>query len=170
METPAEQFQRLIGALETEPNTPQRRRCAGITRKGERCTAWALTDNELCAGHAGIGLEAARSARAEAAEARREARMSVRERAALALDDDWPDVLAALRRGLKDPDSRKASQTAVSYVQLVYGRQLQQKEDEQFTGSDPLDIASMTREQRDKLTRKLIAQHPHLVDELGLDN
>jgi hypothetical protein len=34
---------------------------------------------------------------------------------------------------------------------------------------DPLDIASMTREQRDKLKRTLIAQHPHLVDELGLD-
>jgi hypothetical protein len=27
----------------------------------------------------------------------------------------------------------------------------------------------MTREQRDKLKRKLLAQHPHLVDELGLD-
>jgi hypothetical protein len=85
------------------------------------------------------------------------------------LDDDWPDVLAALRRGLKDPDSAKASRTAVAYVQLVYGRQLQQKEDEQPTGSDPLDIASMTREQRDKLKRTLIVQHPHLVDELGLD-
>lgn len=91
-------------------------------------------------------------------------------RAALALDDDWPDILAALRRGLKDPDSARASRTAVAYVQLVYGRQLQQKEDEQPTGSDPLDIASMTREQRDKLKRTLIAQHPHLVYELELDN
>jgi hypothetical protein len=27
----------------------------------------------------------------------------------------------------------------------------------------------MTREERDKLKRTLIAQHPHLVDELGLD-
>jgi hypothetical protein len=34
---------------------------------------------------------------------------------------------------------------------------------------DPLDIASMTREQRDKLKRTLIARHPHLLDELGLD-
>jgi hypothetical protein len=84
------------------------------------------------------------------------------------LDDDWPDVLTALRRGLKDPDSAKASRTAVAYVQLVYGRQLQQKEDEQPTGSDPLDIASMTREQRDKLKRRLLTQYPHLVDELGL--
>jgi hypothetical protein len=78
----------------------------------------------------------------------------------------WPDVLAALRRGLKDPDSAKASRTAVAYVQLVYGRQLQQKEDEQPTGRDPLDIASMTREQRDALKRRILAQHPHLVEEL----
>ena len=56
--------------------------------------------------------------------------MSVRERAAAALDDDWPDVLAALRSGLKDKDARKAAAVAVSYVQLVYGRQLQQPEDE----------------------------------------
>jgi hypothetical protein len=49
-------------------------------------------------------------------------------------------------------------------VQLVYGRQLQQKEDEQ--PADPLDIASMTREQRDALKRRILAQHPQLVEEL----
>jgi hypothetical protein len=43
----------------------------------------------------------------------------------------------------------KAGRTAVAYVQLVYGRQLQQKEDEQPADSDPLDIASIPREQRD---------------------
>jgi hypothetical protein len=85
-----------------------------------------------------------------------------------ALDDDWPDVLAALRRGLKDSNPGRASRAAIGYVQLVYGRQLQQKEDEQPAGSDPLDIASMTREQHDKLKRTLIAQYPCLVDELGL--
>jgi hypothetical protein len=48
----------------------------------------------------------------------------VRERAAHALDDDFPAVLAALRRGLDDKDAGKAARTAVAYVQLVYGRQL----------------------------------------------
>jgi hypothetical protein len=72
------------------------------------------------------------------------------------LDDDWPDVLAALRRGLKDNDAGKASRAAVAYVQLVYGRQLQQKEDEQLADVDSLDVASMTREQRDELKRKLL--------------
>ncbi len=89
---------------------------------------------------------------------------AVRERAAAALDDDWPDVLAALRRGLSDPDARKAAAVAISYVQLVYGRQLQQPADEQ--PADPLDVSAMTREQRNALKRRLLAQHPELVESL----
>ncbi len=73
-------------------------------------------------------------------------------------------MLAALRRGLEDKDARKAAAVAVSYVQLVYGRQLQQPEDEQ--PADPLDVSQMTREQRDALKRRLLAQHPELVEEL----
>ena len=93
-----------------------------------------------------------------------EARLSVRERAAHALDDDWPDVLAALRTGLKDKDARKAAAVAIQYVQLVYGRQLQQPEDEE--PADPLDVSQMTREQRDALKRRILAEHPELVQEL----
>jgi hypothetical protein len=80
------------------------------------------------------------------------------------LDDDWPAVLEALRRGLADKDSGKASRTAIAYVQLVYGRQLQQPLDEATV--DPLDVSSMTREQRDALKRRILSQHPHLVSEL----
>ena len=91
--------------------------------------------------------------------------MSVRERAAAALEDDWPDVLAALRAGLKDKDSRKAAAVAVSYVQLVYGRQLQQPSDEART-EDPLDVSRMSREERNALKRRILAQNPGLVQEL----
>jgi hypothetical protein len=52
----------------------------------------------------------------------------------------------------------------VAYVQLVHGRQLQQPKDEQT--SDPLDVASMTREERDALKRRILRQHPHLVSQL----
>jgi hypothetical protein len=83
---------------------------------------------------------------------------------AAALDDDFPAVLAALRRGLKDKDAGRVARTAVAYVQLVYGRQLQQPADEQ--PADPLDVSAMTREQRDALKRRILAQHPHLVEEL----
>jgi hypothetical protein len=91
-------------------------------------------------------------------------RMSVRERAAAGLDDDFPAVLAALRRGLEDKDARKPAAVAVSYLQLVYGRQLQQPADE--APSDPLKVSAMMREQRDALKRRILAQHPHLVSQL----
>ena len=41
---------------------------------------------------------------------------------------------------------------------------MQQPVDEQ--PADPLDVRAMTREQRDALKRRLLAQHPELVDEL----
>jgi len=167
METPGERFERLTQRPAVQPNTRQKRRCSGITHKGTRCRAWALTGGELCAGHAGINLDAAHSARREQAAARKDARLSVRERAARALDDDWPQVLAALRRGLEDKDAGKAARTAVAYVQLVYGRQLQQPEDEQ--PADPLDVSAMTREQRNALKRRILEKHPHLVQELTGD-
>jgi hypothetical protein len=100
----------------------------------------------------------------EQAPARGAPRVPVRERAAAALDDDFPAVLAALRRGLEDKDAGKAARTAVAYVQLVYGRQLQQSKDEQ--PADPLDVASMSREERDALKRRILSQHPHLVTQL----
>ncbi len=91
-------------------------------------------------------------------------RAGVRERAP-ALDDDWPDVFTALRAGLEeDKDAGRAARTAIAYVQLVYGRQLQQPVDEQPT--DPLHVSAMTREQRDALKRRILEQHPELVDEL----
>jgi hypothetical protein len=31
---------------------------------------------------------------------------------------------------------------------------------------DPLDVASMSREQRDALKRELLRRHPHLAEEL----
>ena len=34
------------------------------------------------------------------------------------------------------------------------------------TPADPLDVSAMTRGQRDALKRKLLAEHPQLVEEL----
>ena len=88
--------------------------------------------------------------------------------AARALDDDWPQVLAALRRGLADKDAGKAARTAIAYVQLVYGRQLQQPADES-SSVDPLDVASMSREERNRWKARILSQHPELVAELEAD-
>jgi hypothetical protein len=76
-------------------------------------------------------------------------------------------VLAALRRGIKQKDDAKAAKAAGDYVALVYGRQLQQKEDEQPI-TDPLDVDSMTREERDALKRRLVAEHPDAARQVGL--
>ena len=54
---------------------------------------------------------------------------------------------------------------AVSYVQLVYGRQLRQPSDEAPT-EDPLDVSRMSREERNALKRRILAQHPELLDTL----
>lgn len=67
-------------------------------------------------------------------------------------------------RAAGTPRSRKSGENGSAYVQLVCGRQLQQPADEQ--PADPLDVASMSREERDALKRRILMQHPHLVAEL----
>jgi hypothetical protein len=91
-----------------------------------------------------------------------------RTHSAAALDDDWPDVLAALRAGIREGKPAERARAGIAYVQLVYGRQLQQAEDERPTDGDVLDVASMTREERDALKRRLIAENPETARQLGL--
>jgi hypothetical protein len=147
-----------------------KRRCAGIVKTtGRRCSNWALHGEDLCAGHAKRWTGLAQERAKEAAKARKQARLTVREKAAAALNDDWPQVLAALRRGLEDKDARKAAQVAVSYVQLVYGRQLQQKEDEQPAEAGPLDVAAMTSAERRQWRRAILERRPELAERLELE-
>ena len=61
----------------------------------------------------------------------------------------------------------KAARTAIAYVQLVYGRQLQQPSDEAIQ-ADPLHVSQMTRDQRDALKRKLVAANPEAARQLEL--
>jgi len=146
----------------------QNKRCAAIAATtGKRCSAWAIRGTDKCAGHSGVGLKAAHEGNREKArrraEARREARLSVRERAANALNEDFEAVLGALRRGLEDKSAATASRTAVAYVQLVYGRQLQQKADESPAQEGSVDVAGMTRAEREEWKRRLLAQNPGLA-------
>jgi hypothetical protein len=166
METEAERFLRLTQLEPAPKKTPQRRRCSGIKRNGERCRAWAVTGTDQCAGHlklvpldSAIGV----AGRRKAAEKRRLARMNVRDRLAHELDSDQEALVQALKDGIRLPDRKAAAQAAIRYVQLVYGSQLQRPEDEP-AADDPLDIASMTREERDRLRRKLEAEHPELAE------
>ena len=166
METPEEFFEGLINQHAPQPNTPQRRQCSGIKRNGERCKAWAVTGKDQCAGHlklvpldSAVGV----AGRRKAAEKRRLARMSVRDRLAQELDSDQEALVQALRDGIRLPDRKAAAQAAIRYVQLVYGSQLQRPQDEE-TFEDPIGVASMTIEQRARFKRRLLAQNPELAE------
>lgn len=52
-------------------------------------------------------------------------------------------------------------------MQLVYGSQLQRPDDEKPT-DELLDVSRMSREERDRLKRKLLADHPELAERLRL--
>jgi hypothetical protein len=68
-----------------------------------------------------------------------------------------------LKDGIRLPDRKAAAQSAIRYVQLVYGSQLQRPADEQAF-EDPIDVASMTIEQRERFKRRLLAQNPELAE------
>ena len=68
-----------------------------------------------------------------------------------------------MRRGL----AVRVAGKAVAFVQLAVGRQLLQPEDAQQ--AVPRDACAMPIEQRNALKRRILAQHPHLVQELTGD-
>jgi hypothetical protein len=89
---------------------------------------------------------------------------AVRDRLAHELESDQEALVQALKDGIRLPDRKAAAQAAIRYVQLVYGSQLQRPADEEAF-DDPLDVASMTIEERNRLKRRLLAKHPELVEE-----
>ena len=76
-------------------------------------------------------------------------------------------MLLALRDGLKLADRAKIAKIAGDNVALVYGRQLQQKEDERPAG-DELDVASTTNDEIAALKRDLVAERPDAARALGM--
>lgn len=164
-EKPDERFARLTTAQTPPAPEPQRRKCSAIARTGERCRAWAIRDGDQCAAHSGVvSLDSARGveARRKAAETRRLARMTVRDRLAHELESDQEALVQALKDGIRLADRKAAAQAAMKYVQLVYGAQLQKPEDEKPT-TEALDVAAMPREERARLARELAEQHPELA-------
>jgi hypothetical protein len=91
----------------------------------------------------------------------------VRDRIGQALEENVEDVIGALKNGILLSDRKAAAKAAGDWIALVYGRQLQKPDDEQ-PATDPLDVASMTREERDALKRRLVAEHPDAARQLGL--
>jgi hypothetical protein len=158
---------------EVAPNTLQTGRCGARNKRGDPCAAPALKGAELCLAHSGqTRLDSAKGAQRSAevrrakAEARRE---TLRDKLARKLEEHADEVVDAYLAGIRSDDPNRAYRAADAWISRVHGRPKETIETQLPALDDPLDIASMTREQRDALKRKLLAQYPHLVDELGLD-
>jgi hypothetical protein len=88
----------------------------------------------------------------------------LRDRAADALNEDGDAVLEALRTGVREGSPASRAQAAVSWVQLVYGRQLQAPKDEQAPAA-----LELSPQERSRLIAELAAVEPELAPQLGIE-
>jgi homoserine kinase len=83
------------------------------------------------------------------------------------LEEHADEVVAAYLAGIRSDDANRAVRAAEARISRVHGRPKETVEN--VTASDdPLDVASMTREQRDALKREISRQHPELAEQYGL--
>jgi hypothetical protein len=85
------------------------------------------------------------------------------------LEEHAHEVVAAYLAGIRSDDPNRAYRAADAWISRVHGRPKETVENVS-AWDDPLDVVSMTREQRDQLTRTLLAKHPHLAEQLGLEH
>lgn len=140
--------------------------CEGTSKKtGERCTAPTAGDGKLCAGHAGLGLggdpktAAAQGGLAKAAVSR--ARAEHRKKTAL---DHAADALErngrALADGIVAAAERGDWRAAAFLYERVYGKPAERLTLE--TPVDPLQVATMSAEERAALQARILEDHPEL--------
>jgi hypothetical protein len=156
---------------EIPPNTLQTGRCGARNKKGDRCAAPALKEAELCLAHSGQtrldsvkGAQRSAEVRRAKARARRE---TLRDKLARKLKEHADEVVAAYLAGIRSNDANRAYRAAEAWISRVHGRPKETIENVTMP-EDPLDIASMTREERDRLKRKLVAANPEAARQLGL--
>jgi hypothetical protein len=93
---------------------------------------------------------------------------SLRDKLARRLEEHADEVVAAYLRAIRSDDPAVAVRAAEAWLSRVYGRP---KETIETTTAvpDPLSVAKMTVEERDALKRRLVAEHPDVVEQiLGL--
>jgi hypothetical protein len=94
-------------------------------------------------------------------------RETLRDNLARELEEHADEVVAAYLAGIRSDDPHRAYRAADAWISRVHGRPKETVENVTLP-DDPLDIASMTREERDRLKRKLVAANPEAARELGL--
>ena len=67
---------------------------------------------------------------------------------------------------VRSDDPNRAYRAADAWISRVHGRPKETVENV-TTADDPLDVASMTREQRDVFKRELLRQHPELAERIA---
>jgi homoserine kinase len=91
----------------------------------------------------------------------------LRDKLARELEEHADEVVAAYLAGIRSDDPNRAYRAADAWISRVHGRPKETVENVAVP-DDPLDIASMTREERDALKRELLRQHPELAEQYGL--
>ena len=160
-----------VPQAEMPTNTLQTGRCGARNKKGDPCAAPALKGAELCLAHSGqTRLDSAKGAQrsAEVRRAKAEAlRETLRDKLARELEEHADEVVAAYLAGIRSDDPNRAYRAADAWISRVHGRPKETVENV-TAFDDPLDVSKMTREERDRLKRQLIAQHPDAARALGL--
>lgn len=140
--------------------------CEAIKRDGAQCKAHAVAGKAQCAGHLGLGVAApdAQGLRAKAVENRIAAvsqRVERRKKTAL---DHAADALErngrALADGIVSAAERGDWRAAAFLYERVYG-----KPQERLTLDvpvDPLQVATMSVEERAALQARILEEHPEL--------
>jgi hypothetical protein len=72
--------------------------------------------------------------------------------------------VAAYLAGIESGDPNRAYRAADTWISRVHGRPKETVET--VTASDALDVAAMTIEERNRLKREILRQHPQLAEQL----
>ena len=92
------------------------------------------------------------------------AKERIRDKLARELEEHADEVVAAYLAGIRSDDPNRAYRAADAWISRVHGRPKETVENVS-AWDDPLDVASMSREQRDALKREILRQHPELVEQ-----
>jgi hypothetical protein len=135
------------------------------------CAAPPLKGAVLCRAHSGqTRLDSAKGAQRSAevrrakAQARRE---TLRDKLARKLEEHADEVVAAYLAGIRSDDPNRAYRAADAWISRVHGRPKETVESVTVP-DDPLDVASMPREEREAPKRRLIPENPEAAKALGL--
>jgi hypothetical protein len=90
----------------------------------------------------------------------------LRDKLARKLEEHADEVVAAYLTGIRSDDPNRAYRAADAWISRVHGRPKETVENVTVP-DDPLDIASMTREERDRLKRRWWQPTPRLHASLG---